>query len=80
MRLIRIPITDDGTVCNTGYVAEYKLTSDSEYTRLFPDPTGTPILFTNMLDDSEYDIRVYRKCCNGNLSASTTTVVDTTIP
>lgn len=79
MTKITIPITDDGTVCNVGYIAEYKLTTDTEYTRVFPDPTGTPIVITNLLDSMLYDVRITRKCCDGvTFSTPTTTVVDTT--
>lgn len=79
MRKITIPITDDDTECNQGYIAEYKLTSDSEYTRVFPDPTGSPIEIVGLLDDVEYNVRITRKCCNGSYSPVTSTVVDTTI-
>jgi hypothetical protein len=80
MRAISIPVTDDGTECNLGYIAEFKLTADSDYTRFYPDPTASPIVITGLLDDSMYDLRITRKCCNGSYSAPTLTTVDTTIP
>jgi hypothetical protein len=78
MRLISIPITDDGTECNEGYIVEYKLTADSDYTRVFPDQIGTPVVITGLLDDVSYDVRVTRKCCNGSYSAPTLSTVITT--
>lgn len=79
MRKVTIPVTDDGSECNQGYIAEYKLTADSEYTRQFPDPITAPIVIVGLNDDAEYDIRITRKCCNGSFSSLTEIVVDTTI-
>jgi hypothetical protein len=78
MMKILIPITDDGTECNEGYIVEYKLTSDTDYTRVFPDQLGTPVEITGLLDDVSYDVRVTRKCCNGTLSDPTIDTVITT--
>lgn len=79
MRSITIPITDDTTECNEGYIVEYKITTDVDYTRVFPDQLGSPVVITGLLDDTLYDVRVTRKCCNGSFSTPTTDVVDTTI-
>lgn len=79
MRKVTIPVDDHETECNEGYIVEYKLTGEVDYTRQYPDPITEPIVITNLLDDSEYDIRITRKCCNGSESDPTEIVVDTTI-
>lgn len=79
MRIATIPITDDGTVCNTGYIVDYKLNSDVSFTRLYPDPVTSPIEIQNLEDDQMYTVRIYRKCCNGGTSNYTETEFTTTI-
>lgn len=78
-RKITIPIDDDDDQCKSGYIVEYKLDSESNYQRLFPDPLFGPVILENLLDDSNYNIRVKRKCCNGSFSDWTSVTVDTTI-
>lgn len=64
---ITIPITDHDDNCTTYYLVEYKLSSDSAYTSFqwFNDQ----IVIGNVLDASEYDVRITRYCCNGATSA-----------
>lgn len=68
MRKAIIPIDDDADVCNTGYIVDYKLTSDMAWTRLMPDPAESPIEINGLEDDLSYDVRIYRKCCDGQTS------------
>jgi|GEM_PF-3382193 len=68
-----IPITDDGSVCNQGYVVRYKLGTDPSFTTLFPNPTESPIVINGLIDDEEYDLEVQRICCDGQLSTVTST-------
>lgn len=81
MRVITIPITDDGTVCNNGYIVQYKLASlpDSDFIRIVPDPIISPIVIQNLEDDTEYTVRITRKCCDGSESDYTETDVTTTV-
>lgn len=79
MRKATLPIDDDADVCNTGYIVEYKLTGDVDYTRLYPDPMGDTVLLQNLDDDVTYDVRIKRKCCNGDTSAWATLTLDTTL-
>lgn len=79
MRQASITITDDGDVCNIGYVVEYKLSTDVEYTQLYPNPLASPIVIQNLEDDVVYNVRIGRLCCNGDTSDWSTVDVDTTI-
>lgn len=79
MRKATIPIDDSADVCNDGYIVEYKQAAVTDYTRLLPDPFGTPVIIQNLADDMEYDVRIKRKCCNGDISAWTTITIDTTL-
>jgi hypothetical protein len=79
MRKVEIEIDDDGTVCGTGYIVNYKLTGEEAYTRLFPDPTSSPFTIYGLLDDSEYDLQVYRMCCDGQTSLASTTTFTTNL-
>lgn len=68
-------IADDSTECTQYYKVEYKLTSETAYNMFiaFSSPITTPIV----LDNSEYDLRITRYCCNGGISAPLELVVDT---
>lgn len=79
MRKVEVEITDDADVCHTGYIVNYKLTGEVSYTRLFPDPTASPFIISGLLDDSEYDLQVYRMCCDGQTSLATTTTFTTNL-
>ena len=79
MRTPTIPIYDYIDHCAEGFVVEYKLTGATDYTRVFPDPITTPIVLTNLQDDSDYDVRIKRKCCDALQSSWTSIVVDTTL-
>jgi len=79
MRKATIPIDDDADVCNTGYIVEYKLSSEVDYTRLYPDPFGNRVVLQNLADDEAYNVRIKRKCCNGDTSSWTNITIDTTL-
>lgn len=78
-RKVTIPIDDDDDQCKSGYIVEYKLSADTDYQRIFPDPLYAPIIVENLADDSEYNFRIKRKCCNGTISDWSTVTVDTTL-
>lgn len=79
MRKATIPIDDFNDHCSEGFIVEYKLAGEVDYTRLFPDPLITPVVITNLADDMTYDVRIKRKCCDGQQSNWTTVSVDTTL-
>lgn len=68
-------ISDDSTECTQYYKVEYKLTSETAYNMFiaFSSPITTPVV----LDNSEYNLRITRYCCNGGISAPLELVVDT---
>lgn len=68
-------IADDSTECTQYYKVEYKLTSETAYNMFiaFSSPITTPIVS----DNSEYNLRITRYCCNGGISAPLELVVDT---
>lgn len=68
-------IADDDTECTQYYKVEYKLTSETAYNTFvaFSSPVTTPVV----LDNSEYDLRITRYCCNGGISAPLEMVIDT---
>lgn len=79
MRKVTIPVDDNEDVCNTGYLVEYRIDGVEEWTQLFPNPLSSPIIIENLEDDTLYNIRVMRQCCNGTVSAWTEFNVDTTL-
>jgi hypothetical protein len=79
MRKATIPIEDIADNCSEGYIVEYKISTEPDYTRLLPDPFVSPVLIQNLQDDTEYNVRIKRKCCNGDVSAWTTITIDTTL-
>lgn len=78
-RNVSIPITDDGDQCNNGYIVEYKLQGVMEYTVLYPQQFVSPITINGLLDDSVYDLRIMRVCCDGTTSDWAETTFDTTL-
>lgn len=68
-------IADDSTECTQYYLVEYKLISETAYNvfTAFESPITTPVV----LDNSEYNLRITRYCCNGGISAPLELVVDT---
>lgn len=78
-RKITIPIDDDDDQCKQGYIVQYKLSAETSYQQVFPDPLYGPVVLENLADDSTYNIRIKRKCCNGTISDWTSVTVDTTL-
>lgn len=62
-RQITIPITDTPD-CVEYYIVEWRLAGEAGYTNSFNSYTA-PIVITNLLDNTEYDFRITRVCCNG---------------
>lgn len=77
---ITIPITDhaDSEVCTMYYIVSYKLAAAPVYTQLPPYHTGS-IEISNLLDDTEYNVKIIRFCCNGVQSAPVVLNVTTTV-
>jgi hypothetical protein len=72
---ITIPLIDHADNCTGYYLVEYKLTGESGYTSFtsFTDQ----VVINNLADDSTYDVRITRNCCNGIASAPLVLTVDT---
>lgn len=76
-RKITIPITDHNTVCSTSYTVSYKTEGETLWTT---QPAYIPpIELNNLLDDTLYNIRITRQCCDGIVSAPLELSVNTTI-
>lgn len=78
MRTLTIIIDDNDSVCSQGYQVQYKLTTDVDYTDWTPDPITAPIVITGLDDDTNYNVRVRRLCCDGTISDWTLLDVNTT--
>ena len=76
-RKITIPIGDHNEVCNTGYTVAYKPEGETNWTTL--PAFIPPIELNNLLDDTLYNIRITRQCCDGLSSAPLELSVNTTI-
>jgi hypothetical protein len=72
---ITIPLTDHEANCTGYYLVEYKLTGATGYNS-FTSHTDQ-VQINNLADDSTYDVRITRQCCNGSTSAPLVLVVDT---
>lgn len=68
MKNITLPITDDGSQCNSSYLVEIKLSGDAGYSIVPGIFTATPIVINNLQDGAVYDVRVTRNCCDGQIS------------
>lgn len=76
-RKITIPLTDHDTTCSTSYTVSYKLEGETLWTSqpyFIP-----PFELNNLLDDSLYNIKITRHCCDGIQSAPLELSIDTTI-
>lgn len=73
---ITIPITDHDENCTQYYLVEYKLTGAAGYSS-FHSFTNE-VIVSNLEDESTYDVRITRFCCNGSSSAALELEVDTT--
>lgn len=65
---ISLPITDDGSQCNSGYRVEYKRSIDTGYT-LINWVGAVPIEVYNLEEATTYNFRVTRNCCDGAISS-----------
>lgn len=81
-RRATIEITDHESVadCFQYYTVDYKPDFESNYTRLAPNPIDDTIQLDNLLDDTVYDVRVNRVCCDNQISEAYVGTIDTTIP
>lgn len=68
MRTLYIPIDDDDSVCSQGYNVQYKLAVDIDWIDWTPNPTESPIVITGLEDDTAYNVRIRRLCCDGTIS------------
>lgn len=74
-KLVSIPITiaspavDDE--CTQYYLVEWKLTGDVAWSSM--GTTDNPIEIPNLAAATDYDIRITRYCCNGDIKTSETT-------
>lgn len=72
---ITIPLTDHEDNCTGYYLVEYKITGEVGYNTI---TTYTDqVTINNVADDSIYDVRVTRHCCNGGISAPLLLSIDT---
>lgn len=74
-RTIVQPITDTSE-CTQYYLVQYKLNTQTAYNQLYWYDDNIEI--RNLLDDSVYDVRITRYCCNGGISAPLILSIDTT--
>lgn len=68
MKNIYIPITNHNDQCQQEYRVEYKVTGDTGYTVAPPWYAAPPIRISNLLDGTQYDVRITRICCDGQVS------------
>lgn len=75
-RTVTIPITDTPD-CLAYYLVEYRLAGEAGYS--FSEQYFTnPIVVDNLLDDTEYEFRITRYCCNGIASTPVEFTINTT--
>lgn len=75
----KIFIIDSETECTQSYNVELKQTSDSVFVPL-PIQYSSPIVIDNLEDDTSYDVRITRKCCDGvNATPVVSTIVTTQV-
>lgn len=75
-KTITVPLTDHDANCTTSYLVEWKLSTDANYVN--NTQFSSQIVIENVLDNSMYDVRITRNCCNGGTSAPLILSVDTT--
>lgn len=68
MRNAIIPITNHPDQCVAYYGVQYKLSGDPGYTVLPDWYAPPPIIIYGLLDGSNYDVRITRFCCDGQVS------------
>lgn len=77
---VSIPITNegDGAFCTALYFLRIRKTSGGGWTTL-PNQYSTPIILSNLDDETEYELGATRKCCDGPVSDEATITFSTHI-
>lgn len=78
---ITIPITDHNTsgVCTQYYQVEYRISGEAGYS-FSQTMLTSPVVLDNMLNDTVYEFRITRVCCNNVSSTPAIFTIDTTPP
>jgi hypothetical protein len=69
---VSIPITNDSE-CTQYYKVEYKKDFEANYTLLVPNPVESPAVIEGLDAATTYNVRITRRCCNGQDSTPATT-------
>ena len=69
---VEISVTNDAE-CTNYYLVEYKKDFETVYTALTPNPTASPFQIIGLDTCQGYDVRITRRCCNGQNSNIATT-------
>lgn len=69
---VNITVTNDEE-CTNFYLVEYKKSFETVYTTLIPNPTSSPFQILGLDVCQEYNVRITRRCCNGQNSNIETT-------
>lgn len=76
-----IPITETSPAidseCTFYYLVEYRLSGDIGYSSF--TTSDNPIVISPLVSEETYNVRITRYCCNGAISGTATTNVDTTL-
>lgn len=59
--------------CTLYYIVEYKKDFETQYTAINPNPTASPVTITDLDACTTYNVRITRRCCNGQNSNIATT-------
>lgn len=54
--------------CTQYYIVQYKKNFETVYTTVTPNPTASPISIIGLEAGTDYDVRITRRCCNGQNS------------
>lgn len=69
---VYIPLEDSSGDCVQYYITEYKAASDPGYSTA-PQQFASPIMIAGLIEGVEYEIRITKVCCNGQLGTPVTT-------
>jgi len=69
---------NNGTTCTMKYNKAYKKSADPDYIDA-GEQLSSPIIIDGVDDDTSYDIRITRTCCDGVVSPPSVTTVLTTL-
>jgi len=72
---VSIPITNDSE-CTQYYKVEYKKTTETNYAFSY-NATESPAVIEGLDAATEYNVRITRRCCNGQDSTPATTTFTT---